>query len=239
MKRMKIIGLALAAVCATFVASGSVASAAGPVFYTKANVGAVAAAVPFTGTLGAAFLEPANLSKITCTGGSAAGTVTGATTTKGNLTTFTGCEASKLKCNSTGEGEGVIKTNVLEGTLGNVTTVLPGIRLYNESTKKGGILAEFTCGGGAVKVVVKGSVIGSLTGASGTEAANGKFPASTKLTFAEAKGIQKYNKFVVGEGEAGTEQLESSTNGAAFEKSGQSAIATLKSVPAGNLGGTK
>jgi hypothetical protein len=239
MKRMRIMGLALLAVCAMAVATASVASAAQPVFYTKANVGATAAAVPFTGTLGAAFLEPANLSKITCTGGTAAGTVTDATTTKGNTTTFTGCSASELKCNSAGEGEGVIKTKTLEGVLGNVTSSQPAVRLYNESTKKGGVLAEFTCGGGAVSVVVKGSVIGSLSGASGTEAANGKFPSSMKLSFAEAKGIQKYNKFAAGEGEAGEEQLESSTNGGAYEKSGQSVIATLKTNPASNLGVTK
>ena len=237
MKRMRMMGLALVAVFAVSVAASSAVAA--PVFYTKANIGAVAANVPFTGTLLAAFLEPANLSKITCTGGTAAGTVVNATTTTGNTTTFTGCEASKLKCNSTGEGEGVIKTKTLEGTLGNLTSILPGLRLYNEGTKKGGIVAEFTCGGGAVSVVVKGSVMGSFTGASGTEAANGKFAASNKLVFAEAKGVQKYSKFVVGEGEAGTEQLESSTNGAKFEKSGQSASATLKSTPASNLGITK
>jgi hypothetical protein len=60
-----------------------------------------------------------------------------------------------------------------------------------------------------------------------------------KLSFAEAKGIQKYNKFAAGEGEEGTEQLESSTNGGAYEKSGQSVIATLKTNPASNLGVTK
>jgi hypothetical protein len=209
MKRMRMMGLALVAVFAVSVAASTAVAA--PVFYTKTAIGSVAAHVPFTGTLGAAFLEPANLSKITCTGGTAIGEVTSATVTKGNITKFVGCEASGLKCNSAGETEGKIDTNTLEGVLGNVTSVLPGIRLYNETTKKGGILAEFECGGGAVKVVVKGSVIGSL---------------------------QKYSKFVVGEGEAGTEQLESSTGGP-FEKSGQSVIATLKSVPAGNLGMTK
>jgi len=228
-------GLALLAVFAVSVAASSAVAA--PVFYTKANVGAVAGSVPFTGTLGAAFLEPASKSKITCTGGTASGTVTGATTTKSNITTFTGCEASGFKCNSAGEAAGVIKTNVLEGVLGGVTTTTPGIRLFNEATGKGGILAEFSCAGGAITVVVKGSVIGSLSGAAGTEAANGKFASSDKLTFAEASGIQKYNHFV--EGEGGTEQLESSTNGAAFEKSGQSVIATLKSTPASNLGFTK
>ncbi len=236
MKRMRMMGLALVAVFAVSVAASTAVAA--PVFYTKTAIGSVAAHVPFTGTLGAAFLEPANLSKITCTGGTAIGEVTSATVTKGNITKFVGCEASGLKCNSAGETEGKIDTNTLEGVLGNVTSVLPGIRLYNETTKKGGILAEFECGGGAVKVVVKGSVIGSLSGASGTEPANGKFASSNKLTFAEAKGVQKYSKFVVGEGEAGTEQLESSTGGP-FEKSGQSVIATLKSVPAGNLGMTK
>jgi len=235
MKRMRMMGLALVAVFALSVAASTATAA--PVFYTKAAIGSVGATVPFTGTLGAAFLEPTNKSKITCTGGTATGEATGPTTTKKNITTFTGCEASGFKCNSTGEGEGIIKTKVLEGVLGGVTTALPGIRLFDETEGKGGFLAKFTCAGGAITVDVKGSVIGSLSGAAGTEPANGKFASSTKLTFAEANGIQKYSKFV--EGEGGTEQLESSTNGAAFEKSGQSVIATLKSTPASNLGFTK
>jgi hypothetical protein len=247
MKRMRMMGLALVAVFAMAIATSS-AMAAQPVFYTKANVGAVAANVPFTATIGAAFLEGAvSKTKITCvdvineknlTAGSASGEVTGATQTKNNITTFTGCETGGLKCNSAGEASGIIKTFTAAGSLGNVTSTLPGIRLFSQSEGKGGKIAEFVCGG-IVTVIVKGSVIGSLSGASGTEAANGKFAASDKLTFAEAKGIQKYTKFLAGEGEAGTEQLSNNNNGGAFELSGQSVIATLKSVPAGNLGITK
>jgi len=236
MKRMRIMGLLLVAVFALSVAAST--ASAGPVFYTKVNVGGTAPnKVPFTATLGSAFLEPTSKSKITCTGGTATGETGSATTTVNNLTKFTGCEAAGtgLKCNSLGKGTGEIDTKVLAGKLGAISATTPGIRLFDEAEGPGGKLAEFTCGGGAVSVVVRGSVIGSLSGAAGTEAANGKFASSNKLTFAETEGIQKYQKF---EGE-GAEQLESSTNGGAFEKSGQSVIVTIKSTPAGNLGFTK
>jgi hypothetical protein len=236
MKRMRMMGLLVVAVFALSVVASS--ASASPIFYTKAAVGGTAPSViPFTGTLGAAFLEPTSKTKITCTAGTATGEVTSTTLTKKNLTKFTGCEISGagLKCNSTGKGTGEIDTKLLEGKLGAISATLPGIRLFDEASGPGGILAEFLCGGGAVSVVVRGSVIGALSGAAGTEPANGKFASSNKLTFAETNGIQKYQKF---EGE-GAEQLESSSNGGAFEKSGQSVIATLKSVPAGNLGFTK
>jgi hypothetical protein len=234
MKRMRMMGLLVVAVFAISVVASSASAA--PIFYTKAAVGGTAPSViPFTGALGSAFLEPASKTKITCTGGTATGEVTSTTLTKNNLTKFTGCETGGLKCNSTGKGEGQIDTKILEGKLGAISATLPGIRLFDEASGPGGILAEFTCGGGAVKIVVRGSVIGALSGAAGTEPANGKFASSNKLTFAETAGVQKYTKF---EGES-PEQLESSANGGAFEKSGQSVIATLKSVPAGNLGFTK
>jgi hypothetical protein len=229
-------GLLIVAVFALSVVASS--ASASPVFYTKVVQGGTASApIPFTGTLGAAFLEPASKTKITCTGGTATGEVTSSTLTKKNLTKFVGCEISGagLKCNSAGKGTGEIDTKLLEGKLGGLTATTPGIRLFDEAGGPGAILAEFVCGGGAVSVVVKGSVIGSLSGASGTEPANGKFASADKLTFAETNGVQKYQHF---EGE-GSEQLESNSNGGAFEKSGQSVIATLKSVPAGNLGYTK
>jgi len=234
MKRIRIVGLCLVAVFAISIAASSASAA--PVFYTKAGIGEVGKAVPFTGTLGAAFLEGANGSKITCTGGTATGEVTGPTTAKKNITTFVGCETQGFKCES-GATEGVIVTKVLQGTLGGLTATLPGLRLYDETEGKGGKLAEFSCAGGAIAVIVRGSVIGSLSGAAGTEPANGKFASSNKLTLAEAKGVQKYSKFI--EGEGGTEQLEASVAGGAYEKSGQSVIATLKSTPASNLGVTK
>jgi hypothetical protein len=231
MKRIRMVALALVAVSAL---AFSATASANPEFFGKAAVGAKVANVNFTGTLGAAFLEGVGGTKITCKAGTAIGEVTGATTTAKNKTNFTGCEVGGVPCQNAGAGE--INTKSLAGVLGGVTATSPGIRLFDEGEGRGGKLAEFECGGGAIHVVVKGSVIGSLSGASGKTIAEGKLATSNKLTFAETKGIQKYNHFVVGE--SGEEQLESNA-GAGFEKSGQSVIATLKTTPAGQLGVTK
>lgn len=213
------------------------AGAAAPVFYTKAAVGTVAPSVPFTGTLGAAFLEGKGGTKITCKAGTTTGEATGPTSGENGEVSFTGCETGGVPCENAAAGE--IKTNTLAGTLGNVVKEkTPAIRLWDQAHGRGAALANFVCAGGAVAVEVKGSVIGSLTGASGKTPAEGKFAASAKLEFQETKGIQKYSKFVEGEGEAGEEQLEASIGGGPFEKSGQSVTATLKSVPASNLGFT-
>jgi hypothetical protein len=223
-------------VCA-FAALASTASAAQPVFYTKAAIGEVAKAVSFTGTLGPAFLEGKGGTKITCTAGTATGEATSATEGKNGVTTFTGCETSGVPCENAGAG--TIKTKTLKGELGNVVAgKTPGLRLFNEALGRGASLAEFTCAGGSIAVNVIGSVIGSISGAAGKTPAEGKFAASNSLVFAESKGIQKYTKFVAGEGEAGEEQLESSVGGAAFEKSGQSVTAKLTSVPKENLNTT-
>jgi len=245
MKRITIVGFCITALFAVSVAT---ASATQPVFYGVAEIGKTVAAQKIEGTLGAAFLEgKESKAKITCTGGTATGEITGTTKTKNNVTKFVGCESGGLKCNSTGKGEGLIDTVPLEGVLGNVTATLPGIRLFapGEGGKapKTGSLAEFVCGG-IVNVKVFGSVIGSLSGAQGKTFEEGKFAASTKLTFAEALGKQKYEKFLAGEcggnaNDCGPEQLTSNINGTE-ELGGQSVIATLKTVPfASKLGFTK
>ncbi|HEX5224114.1 MAG TPA: hypothetical protein VFW29_03185 [Solirubrobacteraceae bacterium] len=235
--RIRRFGIAGAVLAVTIAVAALASSAsASPVFFGKAAVGSTVAPVKFTGTLGAAFLEAKAGTKITCTAGTSTGEVTGPTTGKNGVTKFTGCETSGVECHNAAANE--IDTKVLAGTLGNVSATLPGIRLFDEKEGRGGILAEFTCAGGAVKVQVRGSVIGSLSGASGKTVEEGKLATSSKLTFAEKEGIQKYVKFVPGEGEAGEEQLEGNT-GAGFEKSGQSVIATLKTTPAGQLGVTK
>jgi hypothetical protein len=225
---MRIIGLCLASVMAVSAMAAAAASAE-PEFLTKAVV-VEGEKIPISATLGAAFLEGASGTKITCTAGTSKGEVTGPKTTKGNITTFTGCESGGFKCES-GATEGVIITNVLEGHLGALNSTSPGVRLFPEATGRGTELAAFSCAGGTVPVKVKGSVIGALSGAAGTGPANGKLLTSGKLTFAEAKGIQKYVEFVEGPEKGQKEQLESSIGGTAYEKSGQSVIATLKTVP--------
>jgi len=245
MKRISMVALAAVAIFAFSVAS---ASANQPVFYGVAEIGKTVAAQKISGTLGAAFLEgKSSKAKISCSAGTATGEVTTNTKTTNNVTTFTGCETGGLPCKS-GATEGTIVTAALEGVLGNVTATLPGIRLFapgqGGKSPKTGALATFTCAGGAVSVVVSGSVIGSLSGAQGKEVAEGKFAASTKLTFAETAGKQKYEKFLAGEcggnaNDCGPEQLTSTVNGTP-ELGGQSVIATLKTIPfASKLGFTK
>jgi hypothetical protein len=246
MKRISMVALALAAFFAFSVAS---ASATQPVFYGVGEIGGSVASQKISGTLGAAFLEgKTSKSKISCTGGTATGEITGPTKTVNNVTTFTGCETGGLPCKS-GATEGVIETAKLEGVLGQLkVNSTPGLRLFapGEGGKKPktGSLASFTCAGGAVSVVVSGSVIGQLSGAQGLTPAEGKFAASNKLTFSETAGKQKYESFLAGEcggnaNDCGPEQLTSTINGTP-ELGGQSVIATLKSIPfASKLGFTK
>jgi hypothetical protein len=236
MKRIRIAGLCLVAVFAMSAVASSAASAA-PVFVTKAVVGEAAASkIPIKATLGAAFLEAKSGTKITCTGGSSTGEVTSKNTAAKNISKFVGCESGGNPCENAAAKE--IVTKPLAAVLGGITASLPGERLFDEVEGKGGKLAEFKCAG-VLNVIVRGSLIGSLSGAAGTTATaaeTGKL-ATSKLTFAESAGVQKYQKF---EGTEPAEQLESSIGGGAFEKSGQSVIATITTVPATwGLGVTK
>jgi hypothetical protein len=244
MKRISMVALAAVAIFAFSVAS---ASATQPVFYGVAELGKTVGTVKLSGTLGAAFLEgKTSKTKISCTAGTANGEVTGPTKTVNNVTVFTGCESGGIPCQN--GASGVITTSALEGVLGNVTATLPAIRLFapgeGGKSPKTGSLATFECAGGAAKVVVSGSVIGSLSGAQGKTVEEGKFPASGKLTFAETEGKQKYQSFLAGEcggnaNDCGPEQLTSNINGTE-ELGGQSVIATLKTIPfASKLGFTK
>jgi len=246
MSRIKLIGACLAAFFALSVAS---ASATQPVFYGVAEIGKTVGTVKFEGTLGAAFLEgKTSKGQITCTGGTSIGEVTSPTKGANGVTKFVGCETSGLKCNSAGKGTGEIETAKLDGVLGSVSATAPGIRLFapgeGGKSPKTGALATFECGGGVVKVIVTGSLIGSLSGAQGKTFEEGKFAASSKLTFKETAGKQQYEKFLAGEcggnaNDCGPEQLTSNINGTE-ELGGQSVIATLKTIPfASKLGFTK
>jgi hypothetical protein len=243
MTRIKIMGLCLVAVCAMAAFATSFASAA-PEFYGKAAVGTSVGTVKFTATSATAFLEgKTSKLKIQCTASSGGGEATSATQTLNNTTNFTNCEVfgASLPCESAGAAAKEIRTNKLAGELGAISATVPGVKLTPES---GPYLAEFGCAGGGVLIKVKGSLIGSITGASGNTVAEGKLPASTKLTFAQTGGLQKYTHFIGGTPEQLTSVVsEFSTEKGEYvtheELSGQSVIATLKTAVAGNLGVTK
>jgi len=217
------------------------AQAAAPEFFTKAPVGGTAPAeVPLTGTNGIAFLEgKQSKAKIECEKGTGSAVVNSAKTTKEAVTLFKVCEikAVSLPCENKGAGTKEIETNKLAGELGLITTSKDGVRLKPES---GTYLAEFECGGGAIQVKVKGSLIGEVTGSAkaGETIAQAKFVSTGGLAFAESGGVQKYTKFV---GETEGHQLENviTEGGKTHEElAGQSVKATLKSVPASDVGET-
>ncbi len=228
MNRVRMVGVCLLASFALSAIAATAASAE-PEYLTKAVV-VEGAKIPLTATLSAAFLEAASGTKITCTAGTGSGEVTGPRTSKNSVTTFTGCESGGFPCNSEGKPTGSITTVALEGKLNGLTSSLPGVRFFPEATGRGGVLAEFTCAG-TLKVIVRGSISGAVSGAAGTNLETGKLLSSGKLTFAESAGTQKYTSFVEGPEKGEKEQLESSIGGGAYEKSGESVIVTLKTNP--------
>jgi hypothetical protein len=234
MRRIRILGIVLVGLFALSIAASS--ATASPVFYTKVEFGATASTpVKFTGTLGPVFIRIVpSQSVFECARvGTVTGEVTGPTTTQNVVVTFNGCSEG---CTSTGEPEGTIKTHVLEGELGDATATVPGLRLFNQATGRGGEFAAFGCFGGAIGVKLRGSVIGQLGGAAGHTVSEGKFVASHALKFVQRDGMQKFTRFV---GEEAVEQLETKDGEGPYEKSGLSAEATLTAEGVSTLGFTK
>jgi hypothetical protein len=234
MRRTRVLIVVVIAACALGASSAN----ASPVFYTKAVVGSTASApVRFSGTVGALFWEGrVSKTKIECSSGMVSGEVTGPTTTKNVLITLQGCKTGSGNCRGAGEPEQVLKTNALEGELGDVMSGVPGLRLFDEATGRGGELLSFTCLGGAIGVKARGSFIGQLSGASGTTVAEAKFAASHTLKMVEKEGMQRFGLFV---GESLSEQLEWKAGEGAYEQIGMSAVVTFTSEGVSNLGFTK
>jgi hypothetical protein len=165
-----------------------------------------------------ATLETVGGTKITCTGETSTGEYTGVKTIGKMVATFTGCETSKLKCESPGKpGEGVIVTSPLGGPIGFETEVVPASKdhLASELHSESGNVAEFSCAG--LPVVVKGSVLHKITANAMKLTATEKFTAS--------KGKQKPEHFAGGT--VDEHSLESNTNGGPFEEAGQTITSIL------------
>jgi hypothetical protein len=242
MKRIKTMGLCLVAALALGAMTASLAQAESPPeFFTKAPVGGTAPSeVKETNTLGISFLEgKTSKAKIECEKGSGEAVVSGPKSTKEALTLFKVCEikALSLPCENKGAGTKEIETKNLVGELGLIATTKDGIRLKPET---GTYLAEFECGGGAIQIKVKGSLIGEITGSAkaGETIAQAKFGSSGGIAFSESAGVQKYTKFL---GESTGHQLENvvTEGGKTHEElGGQSGKVTVKSVPASDIGET-
>jgi len=242
MTRIKKLGLWLVAALALGAMTASFAQAeTPPEFYTKAPLGGTAPSeVKESDTIGVAFLEGhTSKAKIECKKGSGSAVVNGVKSTKEAVTLFSECAIAsiELPCENKGAGTHQIETKNLVGELGLIASTKDGLRLKPET---GTFLAEFECGGGAVAIKVKGSLIGEITGNAkvGETIAAAKLAASGDLKFAETGGIQKYTKFL---GEGTGHQLENVVKEGSSEHEelgGQSATVVVKSVPAGDVGET-
>jgi hypothetical protein len=141
-------------------------------------------------------LEAANRTKLTCSGESGSGAITGRKTVGGVLLTFTGCESAGQKCSTNGHAAGEIASNALEGTLGveRITINKEGkevmhIGLDLFPVGKAGSLLAYTCAGGEPQTL-SGSVIAPV--------AAGKMQTSSTLKFSQSAGLQKPEAFEEG-----------------------------------------
>src|SRR5437899_11873960 len=128
MKRMRMMGICLGALCA--VAIFATSASAEPVFFGKAAIGGTVKAIPFSASSGTSFLEGhTSKLKIECKASTGTGEVSGASSVAKSVTKFTGCEIAGLAlgCENTGAKE--ITTESLLGELGSITTTPPGVRL--------------------------------------------------------------------------------------------------------------
>jgi hypothetical protein len=108
--------------------------------------------------------EPAQVKgTTTCTSEKVTGKVTGPKTETWS-TEYKGCEALSTPCNTKGDKPGVIKTEVLEGTLVyiNVAGKVPGLRV--KGLGAGGLLAQYECLSGGLNVLVHGEIIAKPQG---------------------------------------------------------------------------
>jgi hypothetical protein len=134
-------------------------------------------------------LESVNRTKLTCSGESGTGNITGRKTVGGVGITLTGCVSGTQNCTTSGHAEGEIASNTLEGALGveriTITkegkeVVHIGLDLYPAG--KAGPLFAYTCGSGEPQTL-SGSVIAPVT--------SGRMQTSSTLKFSQTAGLQK------------------------------------------------
>ncbi len=143
-----------------------------------------------------AVFETVHKQKITCTGESNAGNISGPKEVTGVTLTLTGCETASKKCTTAGLGEGELESKPLEGVLGlEKTTIKEGketryvaLDLYPVGHQ--GPFLEYACAGGPA-IVITGSVIGPVP-------ADKAFTTGT-VTHTETAGKQKPERFEGGE----------------------------------------
>ena len=170
-----------------------------------------------------ATLETVGGTKITCTSEENAGAEYNLPKKVSKIVAeFSGCETSKIPCNSVGEPSGKITTHSLSGLLGVEKLFVKEGKIEESKNKlevqlraeSGGALANFTCS--TITVEVKGCVAHPVS--------SGKMLLTATEKFTASKGEQKPDKFLGGPVD---ECALESNGGAGFEEAGQTITAIV------------
>jgi hypothetical protein len=154
---------------------------------------------------------------------------------------FQGCELPIItaSCQTVGQAEGVITTKKLKGALGYISgektlTPVVGQSLTPETAK--GKFAEFECGKGAAKILVKGKEGAAAEGRTGgncviapVKNAN-EMSLTASQTYSGEKGVQNPQHLQDKIGSTTKQKfcnLESNANGGAFEAATQALTTTV------------
>jgi len=151
------------------------------------------------------------------------------------LASFSGCELPIISasCQTVGQAEGTIITKLLKGPLGYISgektkTPVVGQELTPETAK--GKFAEFECGKGAVKILVKGKE-GAVEGKTGgnciiapVKEAN-VMSTTANQVYSGSKGVQSPQHFQLATSKFCN--LESNANAGAFEAATQALTTTV------------
>jgi len=137
-------------------------------------------------------LEGTGKGKLTCTGESGSGEITGAKSVGSVVMTFTGCESAGARCTTGGLNEGEVRTAGLEGALGTEREVekegkeifYPALDLFPPG--KSGPVAEYTCAG-SEPTTLSGSVL--------VPEPSGKKHLAGTLKWSQSAGLQKPESF--------------------------------------------
>jgi hypothetical protein len=168
----------------------------------------------FTTKGGVATLQTVGGTAVGCKSETSGGEYNSTKTVTGVVVVFKECAAAGIMCNTTGQPEGELITNSLEGKVGweNKAKKKVAFDLFPGKTAPEGLFITFNCAG--LHLEVKGQVLVNVP--------SDKMDNAVTLKYSGKKGHQKPEKF---EGEPPAILL-TSINKAPFEQSGQTITTT-------------
>lgn len=105
---------------------------------------------------------PAINAPVPCTGSKDEGKLASPTTVEHLVLIFTGCSTMFRPCTSTGAKRGEVRTETLDGRLGEIAPGSPGLLASAHTAKGAASIAAMSCEG--LSIEVSGSIVGELSG---------------------------------------------------------------------------